>query len=152
MKLQGSEKFVGVTAVLAAFQIDGRGATGRGWKYRSAVYGALGTVEINDQINGLRTILRRRSFLDANRLSVYGWSYGGYASALIVERAPLGFFKCAISVAPSANFLYYDATYTERYMGIFQNSSVFYANAITKNVTNFEKTRLLLIHGLYDGL
>ncbi|CAJ0592703.1 unnamed protein product [Cylicocyclus nassatus] len=133
----------------AVVTIDGRGTTGRGWKYRSALYGAFGTVEIDDQLSALRKVLMGHPYLDASRLTVYGWSYGGYASALLSERARPGFFKCAISIAPVANFLYYDATYTERYMGI-QASSAFYENDITMNVANFKETRLLLVHGLYD--
>ncbi|VDK79289.1 unnamed protein product [Cylicostephanus goldi] len=85
----------------------------------------------------------------------------------MAERAPQGFFKCAIAVAPVSNFLYYgkyityvqnpflteiglDATYTERYMGN-ADDSVYNANDISRNVENFRKTRLLLVHGLYDG-
>ncbi|KHJ78864.1 hypothetical protein OESDEN_21509 [Oesophagostomum dentatum] len=96
-----------------------------------------------------RQVIKRYPFLDANRLSVYGWSYGGYAAALLPERAPESFFKCAVCVAPVANFLYYDATYTERYMGNADNSAYNSAD-ISKNVEHFKKTRLLLVHGLYD--
>ncbi|KIH66385.1 hypothetical protein ANCDUO_03286 [Ancylostoma duodenale] len=55
----------------------------------------------------LRNVLKKYPFLDARRLFVFGWSYGGFASALMVERAPEAFFKCAISGAPVANFLFY---------------------------------------------
>ncbi|CAJ0592690.1 unnamed protein product [Cylicocyclus nassatus] len=129
--------------------IDGRGSTGRGWKYRSAFYGALGTVEIDDQIDGIRKVLAKYPFLDKNRLTVSGWSYGGYASALMAERAPPGFFKCVISVAPVANFLYYQTSYSDQYMGD-ADVSAYYAGDITNNVTNFKKTRLLLVHGMRD--
>ncbi|KIH67620.1 hypothetical protein ANCDUO_02050 [Ancylostoma duodenale] len=134
----------------AISQIDGRGSNGRGWKYRSAIYGALGTVEIDDQIEAIRQVIKKYPFLDARRVSVFGWSYGGFAAALMVERAPEAFFKCAISVAPVANFQYYDATYSERYMGN-ADKAAYDASDITTNVSNFRKTHLLLVHGMYDG-
>ncbi|KIH57090.1 peptidase, S9A/B/C family, catalytic domain protein [Ancylostoma duodenale] len=133
-----------------SLRIDGRGSNGRGWKYRSAFYGALGTVEIDDQIETIRKVIKKYPFLDDRRLFVFGWSYGGYATALMVERAPEAFFKCAVSVAPVANFLYYHAGYSERYMGN-ADKAAYDAGDITNNVSNFKKTRLLLIHGLYDG-
>ncbi|KHJ94511.1 peptidase, S9A/B/C family, catalytic domain protein, partial [Oesophagostomum dentatum] len=147
--LIGIEQYLVTSRNYAVVTIDGRGCTNRGWNYRSAFYGALGTVEIDDQIEGIRQVIKRYPFLDANRLSVYGWSYGGYAAALLPERAPESFFKCAVCVAPVANFLYYDATYTERYMGNADNSAYNSAD-ISKNVEHFKKTRLLLVHGLYD--
>ncbi|KIH58987.1 peptidase, S9A/B/C family, catalytic domain protein [Ancylostoma duodenale] len=128
-------------------QIDGRGSNARGWKYRSAVYGALGSVEIDDQIEAIRQVMKKYPFLDDRRLFVFGWSYGGFAAALMAERAPEAFFKCTVSVAPVANFLYYDATYTERYMGEAGNVA-YDASDITIDVSNFKKTRLLLVHGI----
>ncbi|KAL6730320.1 hypothetical protein Aduo_001301 [Ancylostoma duodenale] len=133
----------------AVVRIDGRGSNARGWKYRSAVYGALGSVEIDDQIEAIRQVMKKYPFLDDRRLFVFGWSYGGFAAALMAERAPEAFFKCTVSVAPVANFLYYDATYTERYMGEAGNVA-YDASDITIDVSNFKKTRLLLVHGMYD--
>ncbi|KAL6730322.1 hypothetical protein Aduo_001303 [Ancylostoma duodenale] len=149
LQLAYEELFV-VKLNIAVVIIDGRGSNGRGWKYRSAFYGALGTVEIEDQIETIRNVLKKYPFLDARRLFVFGWSYGGFASALMVERAPEAFFKCAISGAPVANFLFYDASYSARFMGD-ASKAAYDASDITTNVKNFNTTRLLLIHGLYDG-
>ncbi|KAK6729190.1 hypothetical protein RB195_006311 [Necator americanus] len=145
----GFVEFLVTSRKYAVVMIDGRGSNGRGWKYRGAFHGALGTVEIEDQIEGIRQVIRKYPFLDAHRLSVFGWSYGGFAAALMSEKAPESFFKCAISVAPVANFLYYNTAYSEKYMGNAEKS-VYDASDITKNVSNFKKTRLLLLHGLYD--
>ncbi|KJH43928.1 peptidase, S9A/B/C family, catalytic domain protein [Dictyocaulus viviparus] len=109
----------------------------------------MGTVEIQDQIEAIRVLMKKYPILDRSRLSVFGWSYGGYAAARISETAPEGFLKCAVCVAPVANFLYYDATYTERYMGD-AGRAAYDSGDITANISNFKKTRLLLIHGLYD--
>ncbi|KAK6741257.1 hypothetical protein RB195_009237 [Necator americanus] len=142
-------EFIVASQNYAVVMVDGRGSDGRGWKYRGAFYGALGTVEIEDQIEGIRQVMRKYPFLDAHRLSVYGWSYGGFAAALMTEKAPESFFKCAISVAPVANFFYYHGSYSEKYMANAEKSA-YDAIDITKNVANFKKTRLLLAHGLYD--
>lgn len=145
----GFEEYIVSDRNYAVVKIDGRGSNYRGWKYRSPIYKVLGTVEIEDQIETLRILTEKYPILDKKRLSVFGWSYGGFAAAKAVEIAPAGFFKCAIAVAPVANFLYYDATYTERYMGNAGKAA--YDNGdITTNVTNFKNTHLLLAHGLYD--
>ncbi|KAK6741238.1 hypothetical protein RB195_009226 [Necator americanus] len=149
LTMDGFAEFVVASQNYAVVMIDGRGSSGRGWKYRGAFYGALGTVEIEDQIEGIRQVMRKYPFLDAHRLSVYGWSYGGFAAALMTEKAPESFFKCAISVAPVANFFYYHGSYSEKYMANAEKSA-YDAIDITKNVANFKKTRLLLAHGLYD--
>ncbi|CAI4229994.1 unnamed protein product [Auanema sp. JU1783] len=134
---------------MAILQVDGRGSGSRGWKYRSAIYGALGTVEIEDQIEATKKILSKYPFLDSNRVGVFGWSYGGFSAANMVIRSPESFFKCAISGAPVSNFIYYDAAYTERYMGD-AGKEAYSQSDITRDVSNFAKTRLLLIHGLFD--
>lgn len=145
----GFDEYLVSAQNFAVIKIDGRGSGGRGWKYRSAVYGALGTVEIDDQIEAVRAVIKRHPLLDSARLSIFGWSYGGFAAAKATEKAPEGFFKCAISVAPVANFLYYDATYTERYMGN-AGKAAYEAGDITVDVSNFRRTHLLLVHGLFD--
>ncbi|KAK6048534.1 hypothetical protein COOONC_13963, partial [Cooperia oncophora] len=94
-------------------------------------------------------VIKKHPILDAKRVSIFGWSYGGFVALKAPEAAPEGFFKCAVSVAPVTNFLYYDATYTERYMG-GSGMAAYDAGDVTHNVSNFRKTRLLLAHGLYD--
>ncbi|KAJ1350561.1 hypothetical protein KIN20_006374 [Parelaphostrongylus tenuis] len=145
----GFEEYIVSDRNYAVVKIDGRGSNSRGWKYRSAIYKVLGTVEIEDQIETLQILTKKYPVLDKKRLTIFGWSYGGFAAARAAEMAPPGFFKCAIAVAPVANFLYYDATYTERYMGNAEKAAYDSGDIIT-NVTNFKNTRLLLVHGLYD--
>ncbi|KAK0425923.1 hypothetical protein QR680_009458 [Steinernema hermaphroditum] len=129
--------------------IDGRGTGSRGWKYRSPIYGQLGTVEIEDQIEAARALLKKHRFLDRSRVAIWGWSYGGFASAHIVERDANRTFKCAISVAPVTNFKYYDATYTERYMGM-ADSTAYERTNLARNVTAFHSVNYLLVHGTGD--
>lgn len=144
----GLEEIVASGQQVAILRIDGRGSGGRGWKYRSAVYGQLGTVEVEDQLNVIKTVLRvYRHFLDPSRVAVFGWSYGGFMTLSMVNQGAENFFKCAISVAPVTNFAYYDATYTERYMG---DAPLEAYSDVTKKLDNFKTTRLLLMHGLLD--
>ncbi|PIC29718.1 hypothetical protein B9Z55_021217 [Caenorhabditis nigoni] len=144
----GIEEIVASGQQVAILRIDGRGSGGRGWKYRSAVYGQLGTVEVDDQLNVIKTVLRvYKHLLDANRVAVFGWSYGGFMTLSMVNEAAENMFKCAISVAPVTNFAYYDATYTERYMG---DAPLEAYSDVTKKLDNFKTTRLLLMHGLLD--
>ncbi|WKX91676.1 hypothetical protein Q1695_010033 [Nippostrongylus brasiliensis] len=145
----GFDEYLVSAQHFAVVKIDGRGSASRGWKYRRAIYGALGSVEVEDQIEALRAVLKKHPSLDGSRVTIFGWSFGGFVAVKATEKAPEGFFKCAISVAPVANFLYYDATYTERYMGN-AGRAAYEAADITSNVSNFRKTHLLLAHGLYD--
>ncbi|CAI5453090.1 unnamed protein product [Caenorhabditis angaria] len=143
----GFEEMISINQQVALLRIDGRGTGGRGWKYRSPIYGELGKFEVEDQIAVIEKVLEQHHQLDSTRVAVSGWSYGGFMSLAMVEEAKEEFFKCAISVAPVTNFKFYDATYTERYMG---NSTMKCYTDVTKNLDNFKKTRLLLMHGLLD--
>ncbi|CAJ0573267.1 unnamed protein product, partial [Mesorhabditis spiculigera] len=136
---------------MAIVMIDARGSAARGWNYRSAIYGHLGDIEMDDQAEAMVKLVGTHShWFDKNRVMVYGWSYGGYATLSIVERAPVGFYRCAMSVAPVTNFLYYDATYTERYMGAVKDSDYDKGDVSLGDINKFRHTNLLLVHGLYD--
>ncbi|VDM26021.1 unnamed protein product [Toxocara canis] len=131
--------------------IDGRGSGMRGWKYKEPIYGSFGTVEVDDHIETVRILAARHKFIDSQRIAIWGWSYGGFVSAHVVEHDDKRTFKCAISVAPVTNFKYYDATYTERYMGA-ANELAYERTDLMRNVSNFRNVRFLLVHGLADGL
>ncbi|CAI5454097.1 unnamed protein product [Caenorhabditis angaria] len=135
---------------IAKLYIDGRGTGRRGWKYRSAQFGKLGTVDAQDQITVIQYVLKKYSdILDKNRVLVSGWSYGGFMALAMTEQAPKGLFKCAVSGAPVTNFIYYgDNDYTLRYMGNATSSEYI---DLTDNLENFKTTRLLLLHGLADN-
>ncbi|CAB3398621.1 unnamed protein product [Caenorhabditis bovis] len=143
----GYEEYLSSHLQIAVLRIDGRGSGGRGWKYRSAVYGQLGTVEADDQLVATKMALEKYAFLDPSRVAVFGWSYGGFMAIRMVEASGKASFRCAVSVAPVTNFAYYDATYTERYMG---NAPISDYVDVTKNVQKFKETKLLLMHGLVD--
>lgn len=128
--------------------VDGRGTGHRGRDFRHITYGQLGKYETEDQIAAARW-LGQLPYVDAGRIGIQGWSYGGYMSALCITKGA-DTFKAAIAVAPVTNWRYYDTIYTERYMGLPQDNAAGYddnspINHVDKLLGNF-----LLVHGLAD--
>jgi dipeptidyl-peptidase-4 len=130
------------------FLCDNRGTGGRGRAFKKITYQRLGDWEVRDQIAGAR-FLGSLPFVDARRIAIWGWSYGGYmASNLILKGADV--FRAAIAVAPVTDWTLYDTIYTERYMrrpcdnpdGYREGSPVHFAGKL--------KGRFLLIHGTND--
>ena len=98
--------------------IDGRGTGFQSNEFMFKVFHALGTVEMADQISVTKELLDTYQFLDASRTAIWGWSYGGYATAMTLIQDEDDVFKCGLSVAPPTDWLLYDSMYTERFMGL----------------------------------
>ncbi|XP_058801835.1 venom dipeptidyl peptidase 4-like [Phymastichus coffea] len=138
--------------VICAF-VDGRGTSGKGTAMLYAVYRRLGSAEMDDQISVTRKLQQTYPWIDSERTGIWGRSYGGYATAAILARDREGVFKCGISVCPVTSWLYYDAIYTERYMGLpsaGDNLSGYEASQLTKDASSLAGKRLLLVHGSGD--
>ena len=128
--------------------IDNRGTGARGEEFKKMTYLKLGHYEAIDQIEAAK-YLGEQPYVDASRVGVFGWSYGGYLSSLCLFKGN-DVFKTAIAVAPVTNWKWYDTIYTERYMrtykenkdGYRDNSPVYFADRL--------KGDYLLIHGLGD--
>ncbi len=128
--------------------IDTRGTGFRGEKFKKLTYKQLGKYELEDHIAGAK-YLSSLSYVDGNRLGIWGWSYGGYMSSLAMTKGA-GSFKTGVAVAPVTNWRYYDNIYTERFMqtpqqnasGYDDNSPTTYASKLTGN--------FLLVHGTGD--
>ncbi|NML04657.1 DPP IV N-terminal domain-containing protein [Sphingomonas sp. G-3-2-10] len=130
------------------FQIDNRGSANRGKVFEDAIYHAMGTVEVTDQLAGA-AYLKTLDFVDPDRISTYGWSYGGYMTLKMLEAAP-GVFAAGISGAPVSKWELYDTHYTERYMGDPRVVPEAYkASNTVENATKITDP-LLLIHGMAD--
>lgn len=128
--------------------VDNRGTGARGRDFRTITYGRLGKVEADDQIEAAK-YLGKQPYVDASRIGIFGWSYGGYMSSLCITRGA-DVFKTAIAVAPVTNWKFYDNIYTERYMGTMQtNPTGFDANAPIAFAPML-KGNYLLIHGTAD--
>lgn len=128
--------------------VDGRGTGGRGEQFKKMTYGQLGHYESIDQIETAK-YLQTLPFVDANRIGIWGWSYGGYMSSLCLFKGA-DVFRMAIAVAPVTNWRYYDTIYTERYMGLPQDNPLGYDNNSPINHVDKLKGKFLLIHGTAD--
>lgn len=127
---------------------DGRGTDGKGLTNRQASYGQFGKFEHEDQVT-VAKYFKSKSYVDANRIGIWGWSYGGYLSSLCILKSP-DVFTSAIAVAPVTNWRYYDNIYTERYMGLPQQNAFGYdENSPTSYAKNL-KGNFFLIHGTSD--
>uniref|UniRef100_A0A3B4Z0D3 Dipeptidyl peptidase 4-like n=1 Tax=Stegastes partitus TaxID=144197 RepID=A0A3B4Z0D3_9TELE len=133
--------------IIASF--DGRGSGYQGDEIMHAIYRRLGTFEVEDQITAVRKFIDM-GFIDKDRIAIWGWSYGGYVTSMALG-AGTGLFKCGIAVAPVAKWEYYDAVYTERYMGKPTENSDSYKNStVTSRAKNFKTVDYLLVHGTAD--
>jgi len=130
------------------FTIDNRGTNRRGTKFENAIYRDMGDAEVKDQLAGIEW-LKGQPFVDPSKIAVMGWSYGGYMTLKLLEKAP-GVFAAGAAVAPVTRWELYDTAYTERYLG---NPSVDSKPYQTSNaLDDAVKIRdpLLLVHGMSD--
>ncbi|XP_073988549.1 dipeptidyl peptidase 4 omega isoform X3 [Rhodnius prolixus] len=134
-------------------KIDGRGSGLKGDNMLFANYKKLGTYEIHDQINVTKYLIDKLKYIDEKRTAIWGWSYGGYATGMVMAQDIKGVFKCGISVAPVTDWLLYDTLYTERYMGLptpDDNYRGYEEASLNNKVDNFKNKLFFLIHGTLD--
>ncbi len=103
------------------FTLDNRGGANRGHAFETPIYHHLGETELKDQIAGIR-FLRSKPYVDAARIGITGWSYGGYMTCMAMLEAP-EVFKAGFAGAPVTDWRQYDTIYTERYMGLPQENA-----------------------------
>ena len=128
--------------------VDGRGTGGRGEAFKKSTYKDLGNLENKDQIEAARW-LGKQPYIDANRIGIFGWSYGGYQSLLAILKGN-DVFKAAIAVAPVTNWKWYDTVYTERFLTTPKENEQGYEANSPINFAGRLKGNLLLIHGDAD--
>ena len=128
--------------------VDNRGTGGRGEEFKKLTYKQLGKYETIDQIEAAKYLGTQKN-IDAKRIAIFGWSYGGYmASSCMLKGGDV--FKAGIAVAPVTNWKWYDSVYTERYMqtekenaqGYKENSPVYFSSGL--------QGKFLLMHGTAD--
>ncbi len=130
------------------FQLDNRGSGFRGTAFQAPLEGRLGEVEVADQTLGARW-LAAQPFIDADRLGVWGWSYGGYMSLMLMFKAP-ELFRAGVAGAPVTDWTLYDTHYTERYLGRPQDNAAGYEASSVFPYAKDLRGRLLIIHGMAD--
>ena len=163
-----SFEFVDPNYLPTLVSVDGRGSAFQGDKFMFANYMALSQTERVDQTEFIRWFINNSAYasvVDKTRVSVYGWSYGGYTTTNIIgygggDRGLV--FTSGVAVAPLADWRFYDAMYAERYMGFtgetnelindphWKNSSMIERNYNENKFANFGKAEYHLIHGTND--
>lgn len=128
--------------------VDGRGTGYKGTKYKKVTYKNLGKYEIEDQITAAKW-LGKQSYIDKERIGIFGWSFGGYMASLAMTKGA-DVFKMGIAVAPVTNWRYYDSVYTERFMLTPQENPAGYDDNSPTSYANLLKGKFLLIHGTAD--
>jgi dipeptidyl-peptidase-4 len=128
--------------------VDNRGTGARGRDFKHITYANLGKYETEDQIAGAK-YLGTLPYVDASRIGIWGWSYGGYMSSLALMIGN-DVFKSAIAVAPVTTWRYYDTIYTERYLQTPQLNAAGYDDYSPITHVNQLKGNYLLIHGTGD--
>jgi dipeptidyl-peptidase 4 len=130
------------------FQLDNRGTAFRGTAFQSPIHDKLGDVEVADQVLGARW-LGSQSYIDAARIGVWGWSYGGYMTLMLMFKAP-DVFRAGVAGAPVTDWALYDTHYTERYLDTPQNNAAGYAASSVLPYAKDLRGKLLVMHGMAD--
>ncbi len=128
--------------------VDGTGTGFRGEEFKKKTYLQLGKLESDDQI-AVAKYFAKQSYIDASRIGIWGWSFGGYMSSICLLKGS-NVFKSAIAVAPVTNWRYYDNIYTERYMRTPQENAQGYDDNSPVNMVDKLKGNYFLIHGTAD--
>jgi dipeptidyl-peptidase-4 len=129
--------------------LDSRAIPGMGKRQLDSIYMKLGQVEMDDMAEGIKA-LHSRPYVDKARVGVYGTSYGGYSSALLLLRHP-ELFAAACASSPVTAWYHYDSIYTERYMWIPQENKEGYEAGSAMNYAKNLKGRLMLYYGTADN-
>lgn len=128
--------------------VDGRGTGLKGAAFKKVTQNELGKYEVEDQIQAAKQ-LRELSYIDASRIGIWGWSYGGFMSSNCLFKGN-DVFKMAIAVAPVTSWRFYDSVYTERFMTTPQENPSGYDENSPINHVDKLKGDFLLIHGSGD--
>lgn len=132
------------------FTVDGRGSSNRGSKFEQATFRQLGEVELKDQLKAV-DYLKNLAYVDADRMAIHGWSYGGFMTTSMMLKYP-DVFKVGVAGGPVMDWKYYEVMYTERYMDTPETNPEGYAKAsLLDKAANLEG-ELLIIHGAVDDV
>jgi dipeptidyl-peptidase-4 len=132
-------------------RIDNRGTTGRGHAWERAILARFAEVPLEDQITALQALAKMEPALDLTRTGLFGHSFGGFMSALALERRP-DVFRAAVASAPVVDWLNYDTAYTERYLGVpppAGRADSYARNGLLAYAARLSRP-LLIVHGTAD--
>lgn len=128
--------------------VDGRGTGGRGTEWRKCTYRELGLRESSDQIAAAEALPKQFSYIDGERIAIFGWSFGGYNTLMSLCRGKV--FRAGVAVAPVTDWRFYDTVYTERFMATPQVNNKGYEASSVLSIAHNLHGDLLVIHGTAD--
>lgn len=130
------------------FSIDPRGTGGRGTEFKYLSYKDIGKWVVTDQVEGAK-YLKSLPYVDGSRIGIWGWSGGGYMTAMCMTKGAPN-FKVGVAVASNYDLKLYDTIWTERYMGLIDENAEGYKNASVFTYADKLEGKLLVIHGTND--
>lgn len=129
--------------------VDNRGTGARGRDFEKQLYKKLGQYEVEDQIDAAKFLIEKYDYIDEERLGMWGWSYGGFLSTLVLAQGG-DVFNTAIAVAPVTSWQFYDTIYTERFMQTPQMNPSGYTQGAPLTYADQIDGDYLLVHGTGD--
>ncbi len=130
------------------FSLDNRGSAGRGHVFEESIHYRLGAQELSDQLDGV-AYLKSLPYVDAGRIGIWGWSYGGHMTLhAMFEAGPE--FKAGFAGGPVTDWHFYDSIYTERYLGLLPEKEKEYRASSPIDKAAGLKGKLLIAHGTGD--
>lgn len=132
------------------FTLDNRGSANRGFDFESVIHRQLGEVEMKDQLKGV-DYLKSLPYVDASRMAVHGWSFGGFMTSSLMLRHP-GVFTTAVAGGAVTDWKFYEVMYGERYMDTPQTNPEGYEKSRVGNYAQNLKGKILFIHGSIDNV
>lgn len=144
------QSYVASTLGYIVVTVDGRGTGYLGRAHRCIIRGNLGYWEAHDQIAVAKEFAAKK-YVDAEKIAIWGWSYGGFMTLKTLEMDAGQTFKYGMAVAPVTDWRFYDSVYTERYMHTPQHNPDGYNNATINNMTALsQNVKFLVMHGYSD--
>jgi len=134
---------------IATFLVDNRGTWGRGHAFETSVHRRLGELEVADQLAAAKWLVAQ-PWVDPDRIAVYGGSYGGYMTLMLMLQAP-DVFRAGIAYAPVTDWRLYDTIYTERYMDTPEDNPQGYEASAPLTYAENLGGALLIAHGSMDN-
>ena len=131
------------------FILDNRGSENRGCDFEQVTFHQLGQIEIKDQMKGVE-YLKKQPYVDADRMGVHGWSFGGFMTISLMLNYP-DVFKVGVAGGPVIDWKWYEVMYGERYMGTPQNNPEGYKKTSLINKAGNLKGKLQIITGYNDN-
>jgi len=130
------------------FSLDNRGSAGRGHVFEEPIHYRFGAQELSDQRDGAQW-LKGQTYVDAERIGIWGWGYGGHMTLHAMFEAP-EIFKAGFAGAPVTDWHFYDTIYTERYLGLLPMHDDSYEESTPSENAGKLKGKLLIAHGTGD--